>query len=144
MAGLLLKLAPGERFIVNGAVLENGDKYARIRVKDGNARVLRCSDAILPEDVNTPVKQVYFAVQLLITGDLDEATTLPAIYSACQKLAEAFLPIDQTLIPILSAMVERGNYYSALCHMKPILELEAKLLAITTTVASSPPDLKVA
>ena len=72
MSGLVLKIAPGERFIVNGAVLENGDKPARIRIADGDARVLRCRDALLPEDVNTPVKQVYYAVQLLITGDLKD------------------------------------------------------------------------
>ncbi len=144
MAGLLLKLAPGERFIVNGAVLENGDKYAKIRVTDGNARVLRCSDAIRPEDVDTPVKQIYFAVQLLITGDLDEDATLPAIAAACHDLADAFASVDRTFFPVLRAMLDRRNYYSALCHMKPILELEAQLLARGSETDAAPPDLKVA
>ena len=33
MSGLVFKVAPGERFIINGATLENGDKPARIRRK---------------------------------------------------------------------------------------------------------------
>jgi flagellar biosynthesis repressor protein FlbT len=49
MSGLVLKIAPGERFIVNGALLENGDKPARIRISDGNVRILRCQDALHPD-----------------------------------------------------------------------------------------------
>ncbi|OYW87119.1 MAG: flagellar biosynthesis repressor FlbT, partial [Hyphomonas sp. 32-62-5] len=56
MSGLVLKIAPGERFIINGATLENGDKPARIRVVEGDARVLRVRDAMHPSEVNTPVK----------------------------------------------------------------------------------------
>ena len=39
MSGLVLKLAAGERFIVNGALLENGDKPSTVRVVD-DARIL--------------------------------------------------------------------------------------------------------
>ena len=142
MSGLVLKIAPGERFIVNGAVLENGDKPARIRFADGDARVLRCRDALLPEDVNTPVKQVYYAVQLLITGDLKEADTLPAIDDACSKLLDVFRVIDPEMVPMLRSMISRGNYYSALCHMRQMLILEGQLLARASSSASS--DTKVA
>tara|TARA_R110002020_G_scaffold399971_1_gene610015 strand:- start:226891 stop:227319 length:429 start_codon:yes stop_codon:yes gene_type:complete len=142
MSGLVLKIAPGERFIVNGAVLENGDKPARIRIADGDARVLRCRDALLPEDVNTPVKQVYYAVQLLITGDLKEADTLPAIDGACSKLLDVFHAIDPELVPMLRSMISRGNYYSALCHMRQMLIFEGQLLARVSSPVSS--DAKVA
>ena len=131
MSGLVLALAPGEKFIVNGALLENGEKHSRIRVKDNNARVIRCSDALLPEDVNTPVKQVFFAVQLLITGDLDEEVALSALYSECDALEGVFNPISPQLISTLRSMIERGNYYSALCFLKQVIEVEANLLAVS-------------
>ena len=131
MSGLVLALTPGEKFIVNGALMENGEKPSRIRIKDNNARVLRCSDAILPEDVNTPVKQVFFAVQLLITGDLDEDVALPAIYSECDKLEGVFNPISPNLISTARSMIERGNYYSALCFLKQVIEVEANLFAVS-------------
>jgi flagellar biosynthesis repressor protein FlbT len=144
MSGLVLKIAPGERFIVNGAVLENGDKPARIRITDSDVRVLRCRDALRPEEVNTPCKQIYYAVQLLITGDLEEHGTLPAIDDECSKLLDAFRTIDAELIPVLRSMISCGNYYSALCHLKQILEIEAQLLAHTKMPSVLLEDAKVA
>ena len=128
MSGLMLKLAPGERFIINGTMLENGDKPGRIRVPGPDVMVLRCRDALKPEDVNTPVKQVYYAIQLLITRDLEEEHTLPALYRACEDLKTAFEPANPDLIPILYEMIRRGNYYSALCYLKQVIELEGQLL----------------
>lgn len=128
MSGLVLKLAAGERVVVNGAVLENGDKPARMRITDSNVRVLRCRDALRPEEIDTPVKQVYFGVQLLITGDLDEARALPAIDAECSKLQDVFELINADLVPDLRCMLERGNYYSALCHLRQMMVIEAKLL----------------
>ncbi len=144
MSGLVLALAPNESFIVNGAVLENGDKPSRVRIKDGNARVLRCSDALHPREVDTPVKQVYFAVQLLITGDLEEEVALPAIFSECDKLDDVFETIDRSLISRLRSMIERGNFYSALCHMRQIMAIEAELLALARRKAEEQTGLKVA
>lgn len=128
MSGLVLKLAPGERVVVNGAVLENGDKPARVRIADSNVRVLRCRDALRPEEVDTPVKQIYFGVQLLITGDIDEDRALPAIDEECRKLEDVFVTLDSELVPDLRALIQRGNYYSALCHLRQMLTLEAELL----------------
>lgn len=129
MSGLVLKIAPGERFIVNGALLENGDKPARIRVAEGDARVLRLRDALHPDDVNTPVKRVYYAIQLLITGDVDEVEALPAIDAQCCQLLDVFSTINDELIPTLRNMLTRGNYYSALCHLRQVLAIEAELIA---------------
>jgi len=144
MSGLVLKIAPGERFIVNGAVLENGDKPARIRITDSDVRVLRCRDALRPEDVNTPCKQIYYAVQLLITGDLEEFGTLPAIDEECAKLLDVFKAIDPELIPALRSMISRSNYYSALCHLRQILVIEDQLLARAKKPVASAIDTKVA
>ena len=129
MSGLVLKLAPGETFIVNGALLENGDRPSRIRIRDNDARVLRCSDAMKPEEVSTPCQQVYYAIQLLITGDLAIDAAVPAILDECAKLEDVFETIDATLLPTLSSMVKRGNFYSALCHLRQIIALEADLFA---------------
>lgn len=138
MSGLVLKIAPGERFIVNGALLENGEKPARIRIADGNVRVLRCRDALRPEEVDTPVKRIYFAIQLLITGDLEVADTVPAIDAECVALLDIFRPIDADLIPTLRSMLSRGNHYSALCHLRQILTIEAQLLARHATSGGFP------
>ncbi|MEL6829410.1 MAG: flagellar biosynthesis repressor FlbT, partial [Pseudomonadota bacterium] len=97
MSGLVLKLAAGESFVVNGAVVENCDKPTRIRIADADARVLRCRDALRPEEVDTPVKRVYYAIQLLITGDLEEDNTLPAIDEQFELLQDVFATINAGL-----------------------------------------------
>lgn len=129
MSGLVLKLAPGERFVINGAVLENGDRLAHVRVTDTSTRVLRMRDALRPEEVTTPVRRVYYAVQLLITGDLTEEGTVPAIDRECGALEGVFETIDADMVPTLRDMVQRANYYSALCHMRKMLVIENELLA---------------
>lgn len=131
MSGLVLALAPGEKFIVNGALLENGDKPSRVRLRSNDARILRCRDALRPEEVDTPVKQVYFAIQLLITGDIEEQITLPALYLELDALESVFEKISPKLIPTVRSMVDRGNYYSTLCFLKQVIEVEARLLAVS-------------
>ncbi len=129
MSGLLLKLAAGERVMVNGAVIENGHRPARLRIGDGDARILRCSDALLPEDVDTPAKRIYYAVQLIITGDLEPADALDAIFQACDELDTALSFIDPELIPTAKSLMSRGSYYSALCSLKTALSIEEGLLS---------------
>lgn len=128
MSGLMLKLAPLERFYINGTVLENGDKPGGIRVPGPDVMVLRSRDALKPSEVNTPVKRVYYTVQLMITRDLDPEETLPGLEQACHDLANAFAPAGRDMIPVLQEMIRRGSYYSALCYLKRIIKLESQLL----------------
>jgi flagellar protein FlbT len=130
MSGLVIALSPGEKFIVNGALLENGEKHARIRIKDSDARVLRCADALHPDDVNSPVKRVYYAIQLLITGDLKEEETLPALYLECDALAHVFANISPQLMPTVRDMIENKRFYSALCFLKQVIIVETNLLSL--------------
>ena len=73
MSGLVLKLGPHERVLINGAVIENGDKRSRLAIMTPNAKILRLRDAIHPEEVNTPVRRVCYIAQLVLTGDADPA-----------------------------------------------------------------------
>lgn len=135
MSGLLLKLAPEERFYLNGTMFENGDAPGGIRVPGPEVKVLRTRDALMPEDVTTPVKRVYYVIQLLITQDADEEATLPALEKACDELSAAFAPAHPDLIPILQEMIRRRSYFSALCYLKQIIELEAQLLGEASDAA---------
>src|SRR6185312_15497145 len=61
---LKLSLKPGERFVVNGAVLQNGDRRAVLLLQN-KASILREKDIIQPEDANTPVRRIYFPVMMM-------------------------------------------------------------------------------
>lgn len=71
MSGLVLKLGPYERVLINGAVVENGDKRSRLAIMTPNANILRLRDAIHPEEVNTPVRRVCYIAQLVLSGDAE-------------------------------------------------------------------------
>ena len=144
MSGLTLSLSAHESFYINGALLENGDRPARIRIKDGDARVLRCRDALLPQDVDTPVKRFYYGIQLVITGDIDEQTALPALFRECEVLADVFKKISPQLFPALSEMLQRANYYSALCQLRQVISLEASMLGVNDPALGVEPHRKVA
>lgn len=139
MSGLILSLAANEAFLVNGVRLQNGEKPSRIRICDKDARVLRCRDVLKPQDVNTPVKQIYYAVQLLISDDIDEAETVPALRRACADVADAFAACDPEIGPTLRSMIDRGSYYSLLCYVKQLIVIEADLLSYRSRECS--PDI---
>ena len=58
MAGLVLKLGPKERVLLNGAVIENGDKRCKFSIVSPDAKILRLKDALHPDEVKTPVARV--------------------------------------------------------------------------------------
>ena len=63
--GLKLSLKPGEKFVVNGAVLVNADRRSSL-VIENTASVLRERDIMQPEDANTPAKRIYFVVMMYL------------------------------------------------------------------------------
>ena len=78
MAGLILKLRPHEELMINGVLVENGDRNARIKVKTEGAHILRLRDAITPEEATTPLKRAYYIAQLAVAGQMpgDEAAEI--------------------------------------------------------------------
>ena len=131
MSGLVLKLGPSERLLINGAVIENGPRRARLNILTAGASILRLRDALHPDEVNTPVARLCYATQLVLTGDtpLDDCSE--------QLLAEidriAFALRDTQSHAALSearSAIEVGNAYRALRSMRSLLETEARLLAL--------------
>ena len=73
MSGLILKLKPNEEVLINGVVVQNGERKTRLRVKTSGAAILRLRDAIRPEDATTPEARAYYIAQLAVTGEIEEA-----------------------------------------------------------------------
>lgn len=65
MTGLVLKLAPNERVLINGAVIENGERRSKISIRTPNVNVLRLKDAIHPDEAKTPVTRACYIAQRL-------------------------------------------------------------------------------
>lgn len=90
MSGLVLKLGPRERVLINGAVIENGDRRSRLSIMTPNANILRLRDAIHPEEVTTPVRRVCYIAQLVLSGDVDLPDAKAQILRGMEQLNQVF------------------------------------------------------
>ena len=100
MSGLILKLGPKERILVNGAVIENGERRSRLAIMTPDANILRLRDVIHPEDAKTPVKRACYAVQLVLSGDATANETKHALLRNIEELRANCLVVSQ-LVPLL-------------------------------------------
>lgn len=131
MSGLVLKLAPNERVLINGAVIENGDKRARISIKTSNAHILRLRDAIHPDNANTPVSRICYVCQLVLTGDADEAEAHQQVLTGIEQLSRALSDQDsRAVLDAATQAVLQRNYYHALKQLRLLLLREARLLSV--------------
>lgn len=131
MSGLVLKLAPNERVLINGAVIENGDRRSKISIKTPNANILRLRDAIHPDKAQTPVGRICYICQLIITGDAEEDEGRQQLILGIEQLSQALADRDSHAIlsGATAAVIER-NYYSALKQLRGLLPRESRLLAV--------------
>ncbi len=130
MSGLILKLAPNERILINGAVIENGDRRARISVKTPHANILRLRDAIHPDEATTPVSRICYEAQLVLSGDraIDEGRKI--LLRGIEQLTQVFEDRDSRhLLGDATEGVIESNFYRALRALRDLLPREARLLA---------------
>lgn len=129
MPGLILKLGPGERVMVNGVVMENGPRRTRINILTPRANVLRLRDAIHPEEANTPVRRVCYIAQLLLAGEADPADGRRQILLGIEQLSQVFTDADSRA-RLAEATEHAGaeRIYQALKALRALLPREERLL----------------
>ncbi|WP_171132167.1 MULTISPECIES: flagellar biosynthesis repressor FlbT [unclassified Ruegeria] len=130
MSGLVLKLAPKERVLINGIVIENGDRRSRFSIMTPQANVLRLRDAIHPEEVNTPVRRVCYAAQLVLSGDTDPKDARQQLLRRVEELSQVFTDADsrRVLGKATEALVAE-HYYKCLKSLRSLLPREERLMA---------------
>lgn len=129
MTGLVLKLSPKERILINGAVIENGDRRTRITVLTPNANILRLKDAIHPDHADTPVKYACFLTQLLLSGDVDVEAVRSRVMRQIKSLEFVFKGIQgQSIVSDAIESLEKGSPYCCLKNLRKLLPLEQVLL----------------
>ena len=130
MTGLVLKLNPRERLLVNGAVIENGDRRSSFVILTPNANVLRLRDAIRPDDVKTPVKRVCYIAQLVLSGDATPVDAKHQLLRGIEQLSQAMRDDDSCRhLDAATTAVIADDYYRALKALRNLLPREARLLA---------------
>ncbi|MEO9895918.1 MAG: flagellar biosynthesis repressor FlbT [Paracoccaceae bacterium] len=129
MSGLILKLSPKERILINGAVIENGDRRTRLAIKTPDAHILRLRDAIHPEDAKTPVKRVCYSIQLVLSGDSDADEMRLQLLRHIEELSQVFFDVESKRhLDSASAALVDDDYYRCLKSLRALLPREERLL----------------
>ncbi len=131
---LKLSLKPAERFVLNGAVVQNGDRRGTL-ILQNKASVLREKDIMQPEEANSPARRVYFPVMMMY---LDEANAAACYDEFVRRIGE-FMGVvanPQVLADCIgiSKHVMSKEYYKALMLCRRLIEYEDERLG---NVASS-------
>ena len=126
---LKLSLKPGERFVLNGAVLANGDKRTSL-VLQNRACILREKDIMQPDVADTPARRIYFPIMMMYLEPddaeqhyIDFALRMTEFMGAvCNRTVLA------SCVEI-SREVMGGAYYKALMLCKKLYDFEGERLS---------------
>ncbi|EAR50743.1 flagellin synthesis repressor protein FlbT, putative [Oceanicola granulosus HTCC2516] len=136
MTCLVLKLGPRERVLVNGAVIENGERRSRLSILTANANILRLRDAIRPDEVTTPVRRVCYIAQLMLAGDAGELEGRHQLMRGIEQLSHVFLDEDSRgRLDAATVAVKHGEIYRALKQLRTLLPREERLINIAGPAA---------
>ncbi len=125
---LKITLKPGEKFVINGAVVVNGDRRTSLLIQN-KVSILREKDVLLPDEANTPVKRIYFDVMMMY---LDEDTRERHMANFTEHVTQFMSAItNREALAQCVAIVEdanAGRYYGALMSCKKLLPFERERL----------------
>jgi len=132
MSGLVLKLAPNERLLINGAVIENGIRRSRLNIVTPGAHILRLRDAIHPDEAKTPVRRVCYIAQLLLSGEVAPLEGEAQLRRGIEQLAYALVdPASRRELDAARAALDGSNVYQALKALRRLMPVEDMLLRRT-------------
>ena len=125
---LKLSLKPGERFVLNGAVVQNGDRRG-VLVLQNKASVLREKDIMQAEEVTTPTRRIYFPVMMMY---LDESNAGRYYDEFVRRLTEfmgviANPSVLADCVAISKHCMDR-EYYKALMGCRKLMDYEDERL----------------
>ncbi|MGN6148997.1 MAG: flagellar biosynthesis repressor FlbT, partial [Rhizomicrobium sp.] len=126
---LKLSLKPGEKFVLNGAVLANGDKRTSL-VLQNKACILREKDIMQPDGATTPARRIYFPIMMMYLAPEDTesyyndfALRMTEFMGAIRNRAALASCVE------ISRDVMSGAYYKALMACKKLFEFEGERLS---------------
>jgi flagellar protein FlbT len=118
--------------MVNGVVLENGDRRTRLNIVTPDAKVLRLRDAIHPDDANTPVKRVAYIAQLLLAGETEPSTGKRQLLAGIEQLSHVFNDAESRhSLDSATDCAIVDNYYPALKALRSLIGRETRLFRQT-------------
>ncbi len=125
---LKLSLKPGEKFVLNGAVVQNGDRRCSL-ILQNKASVLREKDIMQEHEANSPARHIYFPVMMMY---LDEAGADRYYDEFLRRMTEFMGVVSQAAVlaecVAVSKSIMAREYYKALMGCRKLVDFEDALL----------------
>lgn len=125
---LKLSLKPGEKFVINGAVLANGDRRATLVVRN-KASILREKDIMREEDVTTPARRIYFPIMLMYMDEANYAQYYEEFVLRMNQFMNAISTPEavQNCVKVSKDVMDK-KYYHALMACRKLIAFEEERL----------------
>jgi len=137
---LKLSLKPGEKFVLNGAVLQNGDRRATL-VLQNKASVLREKDIMHEDEVTTPARRIYFPIMMMyLSQKQDNKVYDEFVVRMTEFMNVVGSPEAMQECVAISRDVMAGEYYKALIRCRKLIDFEDKRLSSVTSGLSERDD----
>ena len=137
---LKLSLKPGEKFVLNGAVVQNGDRRG-VLVLQNKASVLREKDIMQLDQVTTPSRRIYFPVMMMYL----EESVADRFYEDFATRLNEFMSVVRNPVVLadciaISKHVMAREYYKALMLSRKLIEYEDERLGHVSSSLSAGRD----
>ena len=117
--------------MVNGVVLQNGDRRGNIVVVSPDVNVLRLKDAIHPDEVKTPVTRVCYIAQMVLAGEADANEARFQVLRGIEQLSQVFTDADsRSHLARATEEIKEDRFYHGLKSLRALLPREQRLLAV--------------
>lgn len=130
---LKLTLKPSEKFVINGAVIVNGDRRSTLVIQN-RVTVLREKDILLPRDANSPAKRIYLPIMMMY---LEEDPEKSYYEEFVQRITEFINAVaNQEALENCMRVIEcvhAKEYYRALMACRKLLPFEKERLEYVAT-----------
>ena len=126
---LKLSLKPNEKFVLNGAVIQNGDRRVTLVVQN-QAAILREKEILQAEDATTPARRIYFPIMMMyLDPNRSEAYYENFVVRMTEFMNAIANPEIMATCLAISKEVMRGAHYKALMHAKKLFAYEEARLS---------------
>jgi len=131
-----ITLRAGERFFINGAVIRI-DRKASIELLNEVTFLLE-NHVMQAEQATTPVRQIYFAVQIMLMDPTAAASAAPLARSLIESALGAYSAPDLAAgLRSVAASLVRGRNFEALKALRSLFTFEDRELQPLANASSA-------
>lgn len=124
---LKLKLKPGERVLIAGALITNGDVPTHFYIEN-KVPLLREKDIMIEAEAKTFCEKIYFVIQLMYFSPQN----IRELHQVYWKHVRTLIKASPSMIDLISKISEKilvEKYYDALKLTRELIEYENQLIS---------------